>query len=254
MTIRTIVVLVFAVSTSTALAQDRMAALVAAVRPVLPFPSSTAAGDLPADNRADSRWFVVWPATPDEARIIVRANPLNPEVQKASAAAMDDINQAVAIAERRARESYDRALERLRQTGTAGELESISLHDEGVAGERIDAELEVTIELVAPALAEIATGEAPTVRAGANGATWIVDVPANTYRSATDDREHFCAAEARVYIGVPSRPTVARMGDEPRFRITVPTAAAGSVVAIRGNASLVSALANGADWTRLVFP
>ena len=262
MTIRTTAVFVMAFAASAALAQNRMSLLMEAVRPVLPFPRSTAAGDLPADNRAESRWFVVWPAAADDARIIVRANPLHPEVQKESAAAMQDINLAVATAERRARESYERALERLRDTGKAGEIEAIGLDDEGIAGERIDADLEVAIEFGDSAVAEMQTGEAPTVRPGTNGASWVVSVPPNAYRSATDGREHFCAAQAIVYIGVTSRPEVTRVGNEPRYRITVPglkaghsAAATGPIaVVIRGNASLVSALTTEAAWTRLVSP
>lgn len=230
----------------------RMANLMEAVRPALPFPESTRAGDLPADNRAEAKWFVVWPRTADDTRIVVRANPLNPDVQQASAEAMQEINQAVAAAERRVRESYDRAVERLRQSGTAGDIESISLDDEGVAGERIDAELEVTIAFAETTSVEIHTGEPPTVRPGGNGAAWIVRVPGNTYRSTTDNREHFCAAEARVYIGVAARPEVTRIGDDPRYRVTAAASAGAVAVAIRGNASLVSALADQADWSRLV--
>ena len=229
----------------------RMTSLVEAVKPVLPFPSSAPDGDLPIDNSAASRWFVVWPSDGDDTRIIVRANPLHAEVQQASADAMEEINAAVAAAERRAQASYDRALEQLRKTGTAGSLATVTLDDEGVAGERIDAELEVTIDLADAASFEIASGEAPTVQPGTGAVSWIVTIPPNTYRptSGDDRREHFRAAETRLYFGVTSRPTVTRQGDEPRFTVEIP-AAAFSVI-IRGNASLVPKLVTAADWSRL---
>lgn len=263
----------------------RMASLVEAVRPVLPFPPSTPAGDLPIDNSDASRWFVVWPSGRDQTRIVVRANPLNAEVQEAGAAAMEEINAAVAAAERRAQASYDRALEQLRKTGKAGELETVTLDDEGAAGERIDAELEVTIELAAAVPFEVASGEAPVVQPGANGVAWVLTLPANTYRpSAGDDRrERFRAAETHLYFGLAAAPQVSRIGDENRYRVTLPSlssAVAGGQqgaqhpapsggerpsssaerapsgaepfrVVIRGNATLMSAVATGADWSRL---
>ena len=232
----------------------RMASLVEAVRPVLPYPQSTPEGDLPIDNSADSRWFVVWPEGADASRIIVRGNPLHPEVQQASVAAMEDINAAVAAAERRAQASYDRALERLRKTGKAGELETVTLEDEGVAGERIDAELEVTIELADANAFDIASGEPPVVQQGMNGPSWIVSVPANTYRLATGDdrREHFRATETRLFFGVTTRPVVTRQGDEPRYRVAVGDVSPEAFsVTVRGNAALVAAIASGADWARL---
>ena len=107
----------------------RIDALVAAVRPVLPYPAASPDGELPADNSTASRWFVVWPAGPVDTRIVVKANPLHPETQKAGAQAMDQINAAVAAAERRAQDAYDKAIEQLRRTGKGSELEAITLDD-----------------------------------------------------------------------------------------------------------------------------
>src|SRR5262245_58161285 len=116
--------------------QSRIDALAAAVRPALPFPAATSDGELPADQSAIAKWFVIWPSTADDTRIIVKANPLHPDTQKAGAEAMNRINAAVAAAERRAQAAYDKALEELRRTGKGGDIESITLDDEGVAGER----------------------------------------------------------------------------------------------------------------------
>lgn len=233
-------------------AAPRMQSLIAAVRPVLPFPSANAGGDLPADNSAASKWFVVWPADADETRIIVRANPLHPDVQKASAEAMGEINRAVAAAERRAQAAYDRALEQLRKGGKTGELEPVTLDDEGVAGQRIDAELEAIIELTSAASFEIESGEAPTI-APAAGGIWVVSVPANTYRSgdSKERREQFRAAESRLFFGLVSRPDLTRVGDGPRYRGTIPPSTTAFCVLIRGNAELVAELTSGVDWTQL---
>lgn len=231
----------------------RMERLVTALRPVLPYPSADASGDLPADNSAAARWFVVWPSDPEDTRVVLRGNPLHPEVQKASVSAMGDINAAVAAAERRAQAAYDRALEQLRKTGKSTDLEPVTLDDEGIAGERIDAELEVVIELLAVESFEIASGQAPTVQPGLNGAAWTVSVAPNTYRptTGTDRREHFRAAETRIYFGLPSRPTVSRAGDEPRFRVSVTPAANAVSVLIRGNAAMVAGIAATTDWSPL---
>lgn len=233
--------------------QSRIDALVAAVGPGLPFPAATPDGELPADQSARSKWFVVWPASPDDTRIVVKANPLHPETQKASAEAMDDINAAVAAAERKAQAAYDRALEELRRTGKGSDIETITLDDEGIAGERIDAELELKIELQPAASFQIASSQAPEVSAGPRGAMWLVTIPANTYRAkrGTDMREHFRAAEARVFFGPVPKPVVTRKGDEPLFGVTVPAVAEGFAVVIRGNALLLKQVLASADWSNL---
>jgi hypothetical protein len=231
----------------------RMQSLIAVVRPVLPFPGATADGDLPADNSAASKWFVLWPAAADDTRITVRANPLHPDVQKASADAMGEINKAVAAAERRAQAAYDRALEQLRKGGKTGELEPVTLDDEGVAGQRIDAELEATIELDSAASFEIDSGEAPTVAPAATAGVWVVSVPANTYRSgdSKERREQFRAAESRLFFGLSSRPDATKLGNRPRYRVTVPQSITAFCVVIRGNAELVAELTASADWAQL---
>jgi hypothetical protein len=231
----------------------RVDGLVAAVRPLLPYPAAGADGDVPADSNVTSKWFVVWPSAADDTRIIVRANPLHPDVQRASAEAMEAINAAVTAAERRAQAAYDRAVEQLRKTGKAGDLEAVTLDDEGIAGERIDAELEVTIELAQAEPFEIASGEPPTVTAGTNGVSWTVAIPANAYRDAQgpDQREHFRAAETRLYFGLSARPVVVGVAGQPRYRVSFTPATASFAVVIRGNAGLVAHLAGDADWSRL---
>jgi hypothetical protein len=230
----------------------RMTSLVDAVRPALPYPASTRSGDLPADNSDASKWFVVWPDEAEDVAIIVRANPLHPEVQAASAEAMERINAAVAAAERRAQASYERALEQLRNTGKAGALETVSLEDEGVAGERIDAELEATIQLVSELSFDVASAESPKVEAGQGNVTWVVSVPAHTYRQTDDNRERFRAAETRLYFGDVGRPAVSRGADATKFRVDVTSTGRAFAVVARGNSDVVARIVSAADWTKLV--
>jgi hypothetical protein len=231
----------------------RMDALIAAVRPVLPFPGASADGELPADNSPAPRWFVVWPVASDETRIVIKANPLNPDTQKAGAEAMDQINAAVAAAERRAQKAYDDALEQLRRTGKGAELDVITLDDEGIAGERIDAELEVVIELQPVETYVIDSREPPVVSDGGRGVAFRVSVSPNTYRPVRgdDQREHFRAAEVRLYFGPLSRPEVTRVGEEPRYRVNLLPVPESFAVVIRGNEALVRQIAADADWARL---
>jgi hypothetical protein len=232
---------------------SRMAALVEAVTPLLPFPAASPDGEVPADSSTTARWFVIWPRTPDDTQIVVKANPLHPEVQKESAAAMEEINAAIVEAERRAQAAYDKAMEQLRKTGRGADLETVTLDDEGLAGERIDAQLQVTIELSPVESFDIASSVPPVVSAGVKGASWLVTVTANTYRprSGDDRREHFREAESRLYFGAVSKPAVSRKGDDPLFRVTMSPAADTFSVVIRGNAELVARLTSGVDWSRV---
>ncbi len=237
-------------------AAPRIDALVAAVRPALPYPGASSDGDFPADNSAEPKWFVLWPRTPDETRIIVKANPLHPETQKLAAIAMGRIQEAVIAAERRAQASYDRALDELRRTGTATDIDGISLDDEGSAGERIDAELELVIELSEPHTFSVTSGVAPVVAAGRGGPTWTFTIPAHTYRATRGDdlREHFRAAETVLYFGIAARPDVTSRGDDPAYTVSVLSASQGVAVVLRGNEQLLKEVAATANWARLAQP
>jgi hypothetical protein len=241
-------VAVVAVSGAQAPSRD---ALIAVLRPVLPYPSADADGALPSDNSAQSKWFVIWPADPDDLRVVVRANPLHPDTQAAGAAAMNRIQEAVIAAERKAQAAYDRALDQLRRTGKGSHIDGITLDDEGVAGERIDAELELTIDVEAGARTfEIASSSAPQVTAGERGVTWAVSIPSNVYRDAVDGREHFRASETRLYHGLLERPAVDER-DGARFVVSVRPTIQAITVVVRGNEELLARVVAGADWSSL---
>lgn len=226
-------------------------AVVEALRPVLKYPTASADGELPVDHSATAKWFVVWPADPDDTQVLVKANPLHPETQRASAAAMEQINAAVIVAERKAQAAYDRALDQLRRGGNGSDIDGISLDDEGIAGERIDAELELRIEIDAVQSFTIDSSVTPVVAAGSRGATWSVSVPANSYRSTkpTDPREHFRAAELRLYFGEVARPDVTRQSDDPHFAVAIGPSPRAIALVLRGNEALLNEVAVATDWS-----
>jgi hypothetical protein len=247
--------IVLLLTTVAALAQvdPRVEALTQAVRPVLPYPDADADGELPVAGGADAKWIVVWPQTSEERRIHVKANPLHPETQAAGAAAMVRIQAAVERAERKAQAAYEKALEELRRTGKSVDLDAVTLEDEGVAGQRIDAELELVIELNEVASYEIGSSEAPEITSGPNGVTWSVTTKANTYRvgDGPSAREHFRPAEARLMFGGITRPVVRRIADAQRFTVSVAPDPGALMVVLRGNEGLLNQVMAGADWTRL---
>lgn len=248
---RTILVTLFiAGAVGVAHAQVRIDTLVAALRPALPFPGASSDGEFPADNSPQARWFVAWPTTADDTRVVVKANPLHPETQKAAASAMGRIQEAVIAAERKAQAAYDRALEQLRRTGKATDIDGISLDDEGIAGERIDAELELVVELQDLHAFTVRSGAVPTIDAGHNGPTWVVNIPSNVYRAtdSADVREHFRAAETVLYFGSVRRPEITRKGDEAAFTVSVATESQGIAVVLRGNEALLKQVITTANW------
>jgi hypothetical protein len=168
---------------------------------------------------------------------------------------MEQINESVVAAERRAQEAYDRALDELRRTGQASSLEAVTLDDEGVAGERIDAELEVVVEWEPATSFELTSGQAPTVTAGAGGPSWVLTVPAHIYRAEEPGaRERFRAAESRLYFGLAEPPRVSRRGARPLFDITLAPPTSALVVVIRGNDDLVRQVTTAADWSKVRPP
>jgi hypothetical protein len=209
----------------------------------LPYPGADASGAVPESGGEDPRWFVIWPAEPEETRIVVRANPLHPDTQKLVSTAEGAIQRAVAIAERKAQAAYDRALEEIKRTGKSTDFDGISLEDEGAAGQRLDADSSY----------EIGTSVAPAVTAGPAGVTWQIVVPPNTYQDKTDAdrRDRFATSEARLIFGAVPAPAVSRMGDRPRFAVTVTAAPGAFVVLLRGQDTLLKQVVAKADWSRL---
>jgi hypothetical protein len=234
---------------------DRTDALVAAVRPALPFPDASADGELPASGGEKARWFVLWPAQTGEPRIRIKANPLHPETQASSVAAMEDIQQAVIAAERKAQAAYERAVTEVKRSGKTTDVDGVTLEDEGVAGERIDAELELTISLAPASSFDLASSRAPTVIRGTGGIAWVISTSPNVYRESagTTLRERFRPAEVRLLIGVSQPPVVQRSGGDDRFVVTLAAPADALAVVLRGNEELLQDVVGRADWSRLAL-
>jgi hypothetical protein len=252
--IAAVLAIAVAIGSSHAVAQSstQMATLVEILRPALPFPAADVNGDVPVRGGESAKWFVIWPNA-DERTVIVRANPLHPDTQAAGTAAMARIQEAVVAAERRAQAAYDRALKDLQRTGKTTNLDTVTLEDEGAAGERIDAELELTIALEQASPFEIGSSRAPEVAAGANGATWTITTPANSYKEsqASGARERFRAAEARLVFGDQPKPAVERKGDSDHFAVTFVPSAGTFVIVLRGNEALLAEVLAKADWSRM---
>ncbi len=239
-------------SVATTQTANRMATLIEILRPVLPFPAADVNGDVPVRGGESAKWFVLWPE-PDDRTVVVRANPLHRDTQASGAEAMARIQEAVVAAERKAQAAYDRALKELKQTGKGSSLDVVTLEDEGVAGERIDAELELTITLEPTASFEIGSSRAPQITAGANGAVWTITTPSNTYKEGTGTaaRDRFRPAEARLMFGDSPKPSVDRRGDQDRYSVTVADAPKTFAVILRGNEGLLAEVLARTDWTRL---
>lgn len=232
---------------------DRMTTLVEILRPALPFPVADVNGDVPVRGGESSKWFVVWP-TPDDQRIIVRANPLHRDTQASGAEAMARIQEAVVAAERKAQAAYDRAIKEVQQTGKTSNVDGVTLEDEGVAGERIDAELELTIAIEPAASFEVGTSRAPQISPGVNGPTWTIAVAANTFKEGTaaGGRDRFRPAETRLLFSESTnKPSVDRRGDRDLYAVTIPTSAGSFAVVLRGNEELLGEVVARTDWSKL---
>lgn len=229
-----------------------------AVRPALPFPAATERNE-PADGSDSARW-IVRRAAADEGTLVaeVLANPFNRETQALAVQDMAAIQQEVVAAERRAQVEFDRALSDVRESGRPVTVRGVSLNDEGMAGDRADAESRVTIEVEtgrAEHVTRIDGVDAPTIRAHADGVTWTANVPPRTVDSAASAdgaRAHYYPAQAIVYVGA-AKPAVTQSAPHVFSVRTTPRDATGAVIAVivRGNRDVVDEVLAKADWSRI---
>jgi hypothetical protein len=222
-----------------------------AVQPALPFPLASE-DHVPIDGSTTARW-IVRRARSDEGDLVaeVLANPLNEEAQGKAAQDMAAIQQEVFAAERRAQEEFERARETARRTGEAVSIHGVTLDDEGVAGDRADAEERMTIEVEegrAEHSVRVDAVEAPSLRAmqGADG--WIVLFPARELAGTSNSRGRYLPAEAIVYPGA-AKPAVSKEAE----RVFAVRATGDRVVAVtlRGNDDLIDQVLTRTDWSRL---
>lgn len=237
-------------------------AFVAALRPALPFPEAGADGT-PINGQTDPVWTVRWPDA-SEARVEVLANPLNAENRERALAVEKAIQQAAMKSQRRSQGDYEQALSDFARTGRVAGIREISLDDEGVAGQRYDADSHLVLSVASlddDLSFSVATGIAPGVVTGVAGPATVIRVPANVYKAQAEaglpPDEHYCAEQAWVVFGASGPATIERREDGPQADVTVPVAVAptgrraGLVVTISGNPSLVDQTLRDADWSVL---
>ena len=236
------------------------AALVKAMHAALPFPAATAEGT-PVGGGADAEWMVRWPDA-DTPRIEVLANPLNAGNRDRALKAEQEIQKSAMNAQLRSQGDYERAVKEFESTGRASTVREISLRDDGLAGERYDAESQLTI--VAQAIAPghrftVSTSALPAVSTAVPG-LMVVRVAANAYlepeSSGLPGMGHYSPEQAWVFFGPVGTPVITRRdGADVDIEMTAggqPSQGRhGAVVMISGNAGLVEQVLTQADWSVL---
>jgi hypothetical protein len=229
----------------------------AAMAPALQYPATDDSGTLPAGNDTEAQWMVR-PAEAGDTSIEVLANPLNQLNQLNASRAMAKIENNIESAQRRAADSYEQALSEARRTGKSQAVETVTLSDEGVDGEKIDAESHVTIDVLfnqAQYHFPIAGRMEPAANLPFAFPFPHIDVVAHTYKQDPHSGpEHYKEREFIVFLGPVAAPSVTNRGLEPMFDLTVNGSAAARTMAvrIRGNKELVAEIAAKTNWNALL--
>lgn len=227
----------------------------AALAPALPYPETDELGAQPANNDTEAFWMVR-PLQPGDTTIEVLANPFNQVNQLAATRAMAKIQSNIESAQRKAENQYQAALEALRRTGKSQDVDGISLADEGIDGEKIDADSHVTIEIFFNQ-PDYHFAIAGRIEPGPMlpSATPHLDVAAHTYKQdPKEGPEHYKECEKIVFLGPISAPQVAQRGRGlPVFDVVAKSASTGTmVVRLHGNQQLVTEIAAKTNWTQLL--
>lgn len=239
------------------ISEDALRTLVREVlAPALPYPAAREDGT-PADGDPRTRWSVLWPGAGHDIRIEVVANPLNAEYQAEAARAEQQIQASAMRAQRQSQDDYERALAEFARGGSPSPIREVSLDDEGVAGERFDAEsrLLVIVETGPDAADDVVeTSVAPIVDARVEGAI-VIRVPANVYARPVAPGEaesvHFAPAQARLAFGGFGPPEIRPVDGRDAFDVSIPRQGEGRhvVVSLSGNATLLQDVLERADWS-----
>lgn len=233
-------------------------ALVASVRPALTFPDARPDGTAP-DASPTPVWTVRWPAD-GTARVEVVANPLNPGNRARALQVEEEIQKSARQSQDRSQADYEQALRDFARIGKVGAIHEVSLDDEGLAGERYDAESQLSIEAIEVSgdhRFEVGTSRPPEVFPGSDGVAAVIRVAANEYddrRDGADALRRYCAEQAWVLLGsLTPRVDFRRDGSKAVLTIPAPPAGAGRpvIVALRGNVELVDRVLQNATWAPL---
>lgn len=238
---------------------DRIMATVrSAMAPALPFPETVDDGSVPVNNDTEALWMI----SKDQSgqTIDILANPLNSAVQLRATRAMAQIDNNIQAAQRRATAQYEAAVAEARRTGRSQAVDGVTLNDEGVAGERIDAEsyASVFVEFGQREYRFTVPGamEPSRVSSFPHANAVVLMVPGHVYKDG-EGFEHYAESHRIVLLGRSLEPKVTKQKDERYVVTAVPTAPATGgldvlTLHIRGNSELVSAILEKTDWGRVL--
>jgi hypothetical protein len=235
-----------------------MKAVRAAMVPALPFPETDAVGAVPANGSTEAFWMVR--ADQGDPTIEIYSNPLNAVVQLRATRAMAQIENNIQAAQRRATAQYEAAVAEAKRTGRSQTVDGVSLSDEGVAGERIDAESHASIfvefnqreyRFRVPGSMEPSRLQAFTYPNSA-----VLMVPGHVYKD-DDGAEHYAESHRIVLLGRNLEPKVSKQKDGLYVVTAVPTAPATGgldslTLHIQGNSELVTDILAKTNWTQLL--
>ena len=230
-----------------------MSAVRAAMAPALPFPSTDAAGVVPADGRTEPLWMVR-PTEPGSLLIEVLANPLNSLNQQRAERAMAQIQQNIESAQRRAEAQYERAISEAKRTGKSQDVDGVTLGDEGIAGQKIDAESHVLIEVASRQQSysfEVASAMESLSTTTMQDGLLVIGVPAGIYRDAGLGTDRYAEAQTFVFLGRIPEPQVRHLSKHS-YEIIATGDVPSMVVRLRGNEMLIADLLRKTDWNALL--
>jgi hypothetical protein len=204
-------------------------------------------------------WTVRWPGE-DSAVVEVLANPLNAENHARALKAEAAIQKAAMQSQQQSQADYDKAVSDFQKTGRVSEIREISLRDDGLAGERYDAESQLTIEariVELPQRLKVLTGRLPVASPGGAGPAAVVRVTANEYQepgeSGLPAATRFCPEQAWVFFGPIAAPAISRLDQhDAAIEVTGPPGAGSGktiLISLRGNVELVDRVLQRANWS-----
>lgn len=229
-----------------------MSAVWAAMKPALPFPETDRTGAVPIDGKTEPLWMVR-PPEPGAMTMEVLANPLNEVNQLRAERAMAQIQKNIASAQRRAAAQYDRAVAEAKRTGTSQEVDGVTLNDEGVAGQKIDAESHVLIEVASRQQSytfEFVSAMESTTTTMLDGRV-VIGVAAGVYRDEELGTDRYAEAQTFVFLGRIAPPQVRHLSKHSHEIITTADAPS-MVVRLRGNEPLIADLLSKTSWNALL--
>lgn len=230
-----------------------MTAVQAALAPALPFPATDRSGAVPIDGKTEPLWMVR-PPDPDTMTIEVLANPLNDVNQLRAERAMKQIQSSIESAQRRATAQYDRAVAEAKRTGKSQEVDGVTLNDEGIAGQKIDAESHVLIEVASRQQSytfEVASAMESLSTTTMQDGRIVIGVPASIYRDEGLGTDRYAEAQTFVFLGRIPQPQVRHLSKHS-YEIIATGDVPSMVVRLRGNETLIADLLRKTDWNSLL--